>query len=84
MIIANNGVIYNTLMGKFMGVIDSLGTIISAALFGLIYAALVKLLDLKLFKKETKIYSKRAFIEALLFGIIFAVWNELFFLFAPF
>lgn len=67
-----------------MGIIENLGTILSASLFGLIYAALTKLLDLKLFKKETKIYSKRAIIEALIFGLFFAIWNEFFFHFTPF
>lgn len=67
-----------------MGVVDTLSAIISGALFVLLYAALTKLLDLKLFKKETKIYSKRALVEAGLFGVVLAVWNEIFFHFWPF
>lgn len=67
-----------------MGVIDTLSAVVSGGLFGLLFAALTKLLDLKLFKKETKIYSQRALVEAGIFGILLAVWNELFFHIWPF
>lgn len=67
-----------------MGIIDILMTVFSGALFGLLYKSLVKLLDLKLFKNETKIFSKRVLVEAGLFGLFLAIWNELFFHFWPF
>lgn len=67
-----------------MGILDTLQAILSGALFALLYAALNKMLDLKLFVKSTNLVSKKALIEAAIFGIILAVWNELFFHFWPF
>lgn len=67
-----------------MGILDTFQTILSGFAFAMLYAALIKVLDLKLFVKSTNLFSKKALIEAVIFAILLAVWNELFFHFWPF